>query len=238
MGPKWCSRDARNCCRRTQGGCPLRLLHGATHTACYHASPELGSRGSGIHTCRRSATLRTSGTLPEIVLEAACGPSGPCVPASAAALGTRLAAQQPSGSVGRTVPEDSVGTPASALAQYRLAFVFHEGKVVRGDIHQFRRGRIGPRIGTVVQQARGSVRVGLIGESRPTFPCAPPPELTGLLRPIRSAGRQADVAEVPASHPYWRRLTVWSWPVLVYPEPWQKSRTSVLWHETHGDITE
>ena len=40
------------------------------------------------------------------------------------------------------------------------------------------------------------------------------------------------------SHPCWKRLTVWSWPVLVYPEPWQRSRTSVHWHKIHGDITE
>lgn len=108
-------------------------------------------------------------------------------------LGTRLAARQPSGSVGRTVSGESGGNPASALAHYRLVFLFREGKVVRGDIHQFRRGRIGPRIGTVVHQAEGSVRVGLMGEPRPTFPCAPPAGVcrTALAHQVcRGAGRR------------------------------------------------
>lgn len=65
-----------------------------------------------------------------------------------------------------------------------------------------------------------------------------PPEFAGLLWSIRFAGGQVAAAEAPKSHPYWKRLTVWPWPVPVYPEPWQRSRTSVPWHETHGDVTE
>lgn len=185
------------------------------------------------------ATLCSSGTLPEIVLETARDPSEPCVPAGAAGLGTRLAARQPSGSVGRTVPEDSVDNPASALAHYQLVFAFHERKGVRGAIDHFQRAvaldcelvrscnSLSPLFVSDSWASQGRHSLALF-----------PPEFTGPLRPIRFAGRQVAVAEVPTSHPCWKRLTVWSWPVLVYPEPWQRSRTSVHWHEVHGDITE